>query len=871
MDNDGYADVDAFGRFVDASQTPLTLPTPFAIPNVNGGAVDAFGRPLNAVYDYVDTSRTVLAAVGRSLVPLLDSTKQGNGADAWQQEHESVMYAMGGAYLLYGAREAAQYDYAAELAGAKNPIHAAGVACPGCFQYTRFQGEKSPIADLAHAAGQVLADEDSDALLLGVIDLVQNHEQEVARVLGAMLKIRAIAAAHDDLANQGSEPFASLDYDVPIWDEMATVIARIVQRPGLTAQLLGALADPAAVTPHGTSKNQGDTMARFFGMRDFMTYDPNNINGPAINVTVGGSSTADPQTPVKWDQPRTGDNRSIMQRSFEVIHDANHAILCNKDNAVVATSFGIDWPIIGSNYAECELFRMDNAATFYLDTILPITHPKHSQMPINPTTGLSSLLDLGSYLGLDVPSILHGSSGLDGITVDCQFSSMPSGCATSTGLNRLLYFGADTDLYPNMPDHDSINEGSQTNDFLHKLMDAASTVACPPDGMGMQVCPTTANLFRVRDFGTMFAWERLGYYDYLLPMVRVFADQSCSADESSCDTTDLSGEQIFTDALDILWRHWPGTEHGSECEKVGNAQTNMNYCSEAGANKYEPILAEAMSTDIIPALNEFAVAATQLSSITVARGSHKGEVWTGAQVLEKLTKIIFDPQYAASVGMVDRHGNKSAKWTDGTPQPQLTVFTLFGDALHAIDQRFDNACSCVGLSGPALDKCQSQTTKCNADAQTRKGQWKRARSQLRRRVLLGRRRRHERPVPQPRDAEGARRHRPDPAGAAERQLSVARVGRRLQLGQEGDGLEDRRRLERPALRRDHGRPGAGARKRPGAARPRGPLDVHLEDGEPGRRVPVVARLLRRHPPDPLGRRSVLGDLQRRRDRERPAG
>ena len=135
-------------------------------------------------------------------------------------------------------------------------------------------------------------------------------------------------------------------------------------------------------------------------------------------------------------------------------------------------------------------------------------------------------------------------------------------------------------------------------------------------------------------------------------------------------------------------------------------------------------------TDIIPALNEFAAAATQLSSITVARGPDKGQVWTGAEVLEKMTRIIFDPQYAASVGMVNRQGKKSTTWTDGTPQPQLTVFTLFGDALHAIDQRFDNACSCVGLSGSALNKCQSHTTECNADAQMRKGQWKRARSQL---------------------------------------------------------------------------------------------------------------------------------------------
>ncbi|HVY48575.1 MAG TPA: hypothetical protein VHB21_21950, partial [Minicystis sp.] len=348
-----------------------------------------------------------------------------------------------------------------------------------------------------------------------------------------------------------------------------------------------------------------------------------------------------------------------------------------------------------------------------------------------PNTALSGLLGFASGFGLDVPGLLQASSGIDGLTDDCQYPNPPdSGCATVQGLNRLLYFGADTDFYPNMPDHDAVNEGSQTNNFISNLIVAASPNVCPVDGMGVERCQSTGDLYRVRDFGTMFVWERLGYYDYLEPMVAQFANLSCNADQSQCDQTDTSGEQIFVDALDIMWRHWPGPEHGAECNTSGNAQNNARYCSEAGVNKYEPILADAMETDLIPALHEFAVAATELSNIKVARGPHAGEVWTGAEVLEKLTKILFDPKYASLVGMVDRHGSASTTWTDGTFQAQLTPFTLFADALHAIDQRFDTACSCAGLSGKALSQCQSHTTQCEADAAMRKGQWRRARSQL---------------------------------------------------------------------------------------------------------------------------------------------
>jgi hypothetical protein len=72
--------------------------------------------------------------------------------------------------------------------------------------------------------------------------------------------------------------------------------------------------------------------------------------------------------------------------------------------------------------------------------------------------------------------------------------------------------------------------------------------------------------------------------------------------------------------------------------------------------------------------------------------------------------MMFSTQYAGAVSMVDRRGNQATTWTDGTPQDQVTIFSLFGDALHGIDARFD--------------------TSADPEAQTRKGQWKRARSQI---------------------------------------------------------------------------------------------------------------------------------------------
>ena len=65
--------------------------------------------------------------------------------------------------------------------------------------------------------------------------------------------------------------------------------------------------------------------------------------------------------------------------------------------------------------------------------------------------------------------------------------------------------------------------------------------------------------------------------------------------------------------------------------------------------------------------------------------------------------MIFDPEYASSVGMVDRYGNAGTQWVDGTPQGQVTVYSLFADALHEMDVAFDRACSCEGPEGVELE------------------------------------------------------------------------------------------------------------------------------------------------------------------------
>jgi hypothetical protein len=403
-----------------------------------------------------------------------------------------------------------------------------------------------------------------------------------------------------------------------------------------------------------------------------------------------------------------------------MIHDANGVKACNKLGAKVYMDLAgfpaFEYPFFGS-YDECELFAIENLAAFYLGSVLDESHPKRSELKLEDglIDGITDFLDVF----IDPGTLFTDASGIEGMTLH----------PTPAALNRLVFFGATSDKWP-MPDLDLNPANLKTNLFVSGLIEPVAPSVCPLQFNGVRACSEMSDLLRVRDANTIFLFEHFGFYDYLRPVMTAFANVSCNEDVTVCDTSDVSGEQMFVDLVDVMNRHWPGKEHGDECNNTGDAASNSKYCSEAGVNSYEPILAEAFVSDIVPALVEFSKVASEVSAITVKRGASAGQVWTGAEVLEKMARILFDPGYAASVNMVDRKGNKSTKWVDGTPQDQVTGFSLFADTLHGMDERFDKACSCTGKDGQEQLDCEATYDACRADAERRKGQWKRARSQL---------------------------------------------------------------------------------------------------------------------------------------------
>lgn len=68
-------------------------------------------------------------------------------------------------------------------------------------------------------------------------------------------------------------------------------------------------------------------------MRDQHRYDPADINGVALNLTDTGKSQANRHHPVDHNASITGENRSMLERSLQLIHDAASVKACNKPEA----------------------------------------------------------------------------------------------------------------------------------------------------------------------------------------------------------------------------------------------------------------------------------------------------------------------------------------------------------------------------------------------------------------------------------------------------------------------------------------------------------------------------------------------------------
>jgi len=686
MDGDGLADVDSTGRFLGPSGGLAQVDTPFVVPglgrflppDVYGRAVDPGGNP---VYQYLNTSETFVGATTRDLDPLLNPDPVA--------ESEAIADLLSGAYALYGDPIQNKADWAV-----------GGI-------YPSFDTSQSPMLDLIHATGWMFSHKRSDVHLKFLAKLFDDtpgpggapsNLDLTARVVGAALKIREVSNQHPEI---------KLDPSVTIWDELQEVLVQTAKDPALFKDVLRALAHP------DTQAYMGNAYSNYSKWKDALYYDTNNINGPPVNLT--DASNPEPHVPTDLTKPDVGDDRSDMYRILQIIHDVNGVNACNKEGAKVK-ALGITVP---GSYSECELFYFENMGVFYLESIL-------GKAKLNVRSGfLNLLLTLGGALGLDPDGVFEDGSGITGMTRT----------PTAEALNRLVFFGSQSTKFDpmfggQMPDRDPNWNGKngKTNEFISLMLDATSTAVCPerlvnvpnasggePPSLWLADCGAAGgdknDLLRLRGKGIIFLWEKYDFYKGMRPLLKAYDDHGKS--------------QLFLDTVETLYRHWPTDQHGPECNNNGNfgdrpwakflsdadraahkvnPAYNAKYCNSSGVTRYEPILAEAFASDLLPALGELVKRIDDPNFVSDDRNG--GTKLSGLDIMDDMTLALMDPDYASSVGMIDRFGNKTAKWANGQiSKPQLTMFDLFAEAMRNIDVRLP-------------------------DGSARQTRWRRARSKL---------------------------------------------------------------------------------------------------------------------------------------------
>ncbi|MEZ4254674.1 MAG: hypothetical protein R3A78_03025 [Polyangiales bacterium] len=363
MNFDGFADVDAAGRFVDALGNPVGAPSPLPTADDAYPTRDLLGRALGSdglpLYDYLDANQTLLAGLARD-VPTL--TTPGSPA---------LLNLTTGLPLLLGREAPATYAIGRSR-----------------IELTGFDMRASPAADFIHGLGVLLADPSTDDLLLVLDRLFEEREDVVAGLIASGLAADAFADQHD----------ASLVHPSTLWDDVLRGAGWMAAEPGLTEGVLRALADPY-------SARMGPILGDFIRHRDRvepLSFDPNRSLYDAKFID-----------PVDRNAPAVRGNQSLFQRVISVIHDFDQNHLCNKQSAQV----GVTVPVAGFvtlplHFDECSLVKVDNLARLFSQSII-------GRARLEVQTGWISALDsVAGTLGVNsitVDQLFTRESGITGL------------------------------------------------------------------------------------------------------------------------------------------------------------------------------------------------------------------------------------------------------------------------------------------------------------------------------------------------------------------------------------------------------------------------------------------------------------------------
>ncbi|WP_394826843.1 hypothetical protein [Pendulispora albinea] len=720
----GLPALDNVGQFITSDGKPA--PSPFPAPGGGAAAArDAFGRALvkpggEPLYSVIDTSQTFANALLKNLPPLIDPDPA--------KKHETLFDLIAGLEVLAGTRDG---GYKSKREYAPDPkrvddwklTHPPEEPPPAdlgtkkvVVDYDAYQRNGAPLLDLIWAAGAVLGDPMGDDVLALVQKLLKEKLGTVARLTGTGLELKGIADKH---------PEAKIPVKSALWDEVLDILTEIAKEPtGLLEEMLTALTDERVA-------QLGPVFGGQMKFKDRISYDRKNISGLPANgnppwllpYNQTTKTNEEPKTPVDRSLPDSAgnrpeeDNRSIFQRFAQLVAHSHGVTVCNSDDAVVHArgvpllgeiDMPVNIPIVhpnGKPLKECSFQKVDDAATFFLDSIV-----HKAQLYLRYDEARDGIDIIGLKLLPATVDLFEQSSAMRGFWQSSDATQpnsdlliQPKGSGSRTfiptprWLARLLFF-----------DHKTDTENAITGNFIKDLFGRMDKGKRQIPHTGSSVCkersiPDPCKGQAGRDNGctaesgapdvihnlrdcepgqwldetddyTLFITENFGFFDRIKPLL--------------LPLTKRNREDLFIRLMEAFNRHWQSDKvQAKECP-------SPFFCTRDGASSYEPLLSEQFMTDLLPTLRDTLlvlkneVKIDRCTAVTNGKCTATKAGVDGLTILADGTRALLNPDIAKARKVTNRDGSVEGLRNDGTKNPQVTPMYLVLQALNKFDAAF---------------------------------------------------------------------------------------------------------------------------------------------------------------------------------------
>jgi hypothetical protein len=593
-DTDGQADVNDVGQYVDSAGMPIASPAPFELPDGAASAPwmyrDDLGRALTAdggplLYQYVDIDKTVLAALARDGIQLFDPQK-GTAFDLAR-----------GASALVGPRMMATRTY----------------GNGETLEYRGYDTADSPLLDMSYAYLSILRDPAiNDTLALANV-LLSTKEPEVAQLVEAFVSAARKGDGH---------PEAVIPANAPLWDDLIPVFRQILARPALVQALLTAMERP-------------ETAQLGERFRKFMTYkDRFDIN--AQQQVTGSFST-----PVNRNVVDNGYERSLFQRILHVIADSNNAVACNKQDAQVIVA-GI--PV--ATYDECELFRVNNLATFYLQSIAYAKNASGQYVCETDAGEFDSTTTAATPEGCTA----QGRRPRPKANFNYNWGTFLNGSIDVLGGDAYIEQQAGIQGMRSHPTPNALNRVL----FLNPMPEFLTHVVDP-------MRDREGDLYQAQHAGTLPVWEQENFYNQIRPVVQAFADNN--------------SEQLFIDIMVVLHKHWASRDSITHQSVDPSAP---GYVFGSNGRSYEALMVDILTDGTL--MGALQGTAASLNAVT-ANGKN----------YEDIVRVAASYVLTPRAGLADRRGNTTSMTSDGRAITQLSPWNLLADAYNRKRDRLAQA------------------------------------------------------------------------------------------------------------------------------------------------------------------------------------